>query len=132
VDRRRLADWVAGYERAWRTSGTEQLGELFAPDAVYSTGPYEAPHRGLEAIAAMWEAERIDADESFELESEIVAVEGNVGVVRVEVDYGPPKSQQYRDLWVIELDGEGFCTSFAEWPFWPPGTNGAVAGGGDR
>ncbi len=132
MDRQRLADWLAGYERAWRTEGTKPLAELFAPDAVYSTGPYEKPHRGLEAIAAMWEAERIDADEDFEIESEIVAAEGGVGVVRVKVDYGPPKSQQYRDLWVVELGPDGLCTSFEEWPFWPPGTNGAPAGGGDR
>ena len=63
--------------------------------------------------------------------SEIVAIEGDTGVVRVEVRYGPPKNQEYRDLWIVRLDAEGRCTHFEEWPFWPPGTEGAPAAGAD-
>ena len=128
MDRKQLTDWVAAYERAWRSPGTEGLHEIFSSDASYSTAPYEEAHRGLEAIAAMWEAER-GAGEEFTLETEIVAAEGDTGVVRVEVDYGRPRRQQYRDLWVIRLDREGRCVHFEEWPFWPPGSEGDSAPG---
>ena len=125
-----LLRWLEGYERAWRTEGTAALEKLFASDASYSTAPYEKPHLGLDAISRMWEAERVGPDESFEMRSEIVAMEGDTGVVRVEVRYGPPKDQEYRDLWIVRLDADGRCTHFEEWPFWPPGTEGTAAAGG--
>jgi len=80
MDRAQLADWVARYESAWRSPGTEALAGLFTPDATYSTRPYETPHRGLAAIARMWEAER-PAGEQFDISTEIVAVESDTGVV---------------------------------------------------
>jgi ketosteroid isomerase-like protein len=99
LTRERLGEWIAGYEHAWREPGTDRLAEIFSADATYSTAPYQEPHRGLEAIAAMWEEER-SPGEQFTIESEIVAVEGETGVVRVHVEYEQPKRQQYRDLWI--------------------------------
>ena len=130
MDRTRLSDWIEEYERAWRAPGTDALAELFTEDAAYSTAPYENPHLGLDAIREMWEAERIGPDEEFEMTSEVVAVEGDTSVVRVEVRYGPPKRKEYRDLWVVRLDEAGLCFHFEEWPFWPPDQNGAPAAGG--
>ncbi len=129
MDRAQLTDWIAGYERAWRTPGTDSLAELFTEDASYSTAPYESPHRGLDAIREMWEAERLGPDEEFEMTSEVVAVEGDTGVVRIEVRYGEPKDKEYRDLWVVRLDDAGLCSHFEEWPFWPPDQGGAPAAG---
>jgi hypothetical protein len=129
IDRAALERWLAGYERAWRTDGTAGLRHLFTEDASYSTDPYERPHIGRDAIAEMWDAERAGPDEVFEMRSEIVAVEGDTGVVRVEVRYAPPKETEYRDLWIVRLDDEGRCTHFEEWPFWPPGPGGRAAGG---
>ena len=40
-------------------------------------------------------------------------------VVRAEVCYGDPPTQEYRDLWVIRFAGDGRCTWFEEWPYWP-------------
>jgi ketosteroid isomerase-like protein len=129
MDRVQLTDWIERYERAWRTPGTDVLGDLFAEDATYSTGPYENPHRGLPAIARMWEAERIGPDEEFEMSAEVVAVEGDTGVARIEVQYGAPKGKAYRDLWIVRLDESGLCSHFEEWPFWPPDQPGAPAAG---
>jgi ketosteroid isomerase-like protein len=128
MERAELADWVERYERAWRAPGTDALSDLFAEDATYSTAPYEEPHRGLAAIGPMWEAERT-RNEEFTMASEIVAVEGDTGVVRVQVDYEIPRRQLYRDLWVVRLDEDGRCTAFEEWPFWPPGSGGGSAAG---
>src|SRR3954454_12165032 len=51
MDRPQLTEWIADYERAWRSPGTQALAELFTENAIYSTAPYENPHRGLQAIA---------------------------------------------------------------------------------
>ena len=121
MDRAGLERWVAAYERLWRTPGTDALGELFAEDATYSTAPYEAPDRGLSAIADFWERSRDGPDEDFTTAAEVVAVETGTGVVRVDVRYGVDPPQEYRDLWVVRLAGNGRCTHFEEWPFAPPG-----------
>jgi hypothetical protein len=127
VPRDDLLRWVAAYERAWRTPGTTMLADVFASDATYQTEPFAAAHRGLEAIARLWEAERAGPDEQFALNVDVVAVEGSTGVVRIHVQYGEPLNQEYRDLWIVTLDAAGRCTAFEEWPFWPPGSRGAAA-----
>lgn len=111
--------WVEAYERAWRTAGTASLRELFTEDATYRMSPYEEPADGLAAIAELWEREREGPDEPFEMRHEIVAVEGDTAVVRVEVRYGGPEHLQYRDLWIVRLAADGRCREFEEWPFWP-------------
>jgi hypothetical protein len=116
--REQVADWVAAYERAWRTPGTGTLAQIFTGDAVYRQGPYEEPVIGLPAICRMWEAEREGPDEVFRISACIVAVENDMAVVRAEVAYSDPVSQEYRDLWVIRF-ADGRCASFEEWPFWP-------------
>ena len=93
MDRGQLTQWLEAYEKAWRTPGTDVLAKLFTEDATYSTAPYEKPHRGLEAIGEMWEEERLGPDEGFEMSSEIVAVEGDTGVVRVEVNTTSPRTR---------------------------------------
>jgi hypothetical protein len=126
VNRDSMREWIVGYERAWRTSAGPELDRalstLFAPDATYSQAPFRPPRRGLPDIARMWEAERKGADEPFTMAAEIVAVdaEANTGVVLLEVQYGPPTKQLYRDLWIVRFESEGRCEHFEEWPFSPP------------
>jgi hypothetical protein len=93
------------------------LATLFDEEASYRMSPYEEPARGLEAIAALWERERSGPDEGFEMSYEIVAVEGETAVVRVEVDYA--SGEEYRDLWIVRFAADGRCREFEEWPFWP-------------
>jgi ketosteroid isomerase-like protein len=119
IDRATVSQWVADYEAAWRTPGTEGLAELFSDDATYLQSPYEAPIVSVDAIRRMWDEERDGYDEIFTLVTQIVAVEVDTAVVRAEVHYGNPLRQEYRDLWVLRLNGSGRCTWFEEWPFWP-------------
>jgi ketosteroid isomerase-like protein len=114
-----VTDWLAEYERAWRTPGTGGLGRLFTADAGYQLDPYEPPIQGLEEIAAMWERERDGPGEPFTMESAIVAVDGDTAVVRLEVRYHGPRPREFRDLWILEFDESGRCRWFEEWPFWP-------------
>lgn len=55
TDRMAVADWVARYERAWRTAATDALDELFTGTASYSPSPWAAPIEGLEAIRRFWD-----------------------------------------------------------------------------
>jgi ketosteroid isomerase-like protein len=112
-----LDAWIAAYERAWRSPGVGALSALFAEDATYRMSPYEEPATGLEAIAALWEREREGPDEAFEMSYEIVAVEGDTAVARIEVKYGT--GTEYRDLWIVRFADDGRCREFEEWPFWP-------------
>ena len=130
MDSARVADWIAAYEQAWRTAGTGALAAIFTSDASYSQGPYEPVQAGLLAIEQMWEAEREGADEAFTMTSEIIAVDGQVAVARVNVRYGEPVRQEYRDLWVMSFADDGRCTAFEEWPFWPGQEHAAGAAGG--
>jgi ketosteroid isomerase-like protein len=119
MDREQLSAWVAAYERAWRAPGTGSLAEIFTEDATYLQAPYRQPVVGLSAIARMWEADRDGPDEVFRMASEPVAVEGDTGVVRVQVWYGEPVEQEYLDVWIVRFAADGRCQAFEEWPFWP-------------
>jgi ketosteroid isomerase-like protein len=128
MDRDALSRWVDAYERAWRAPGVEALEALFTEEATYSTAPFEPPFAGLPAIRAMWEEGR-EPGEEFAMSSEVVAVEGDTGVVRVWVRYTAPEDQPFWDLWIVRLAPDGRCAAFEEWPFWPPGTRGGYEPG---
>jgi hypothetical protein len=115
----RFTAWIATYEAAWRTAGTDMLRELFTEDASYKAAPFDDPVVGLEAIAEFWEAERDGPDEIFTLASGVVAAQADVAVARIEVVYSDPPQRTYRDLWIITLDSDGRCRHFEEWPFHP-------------
>ena len=119
TDRVMVGRWLAAYEAAWRAPGTEGLAGIFTDDASYRQSPYEEPVVGLDAISRMWDAERDGPDEVFSFATDILAVDGPTAVVRAEVRYGDPLRQEYRDLWIMNLGGDGRCSSFEEWPFWP-------------
>ncbi|HXR30446.1 MAG TPA: nuclear transport factor 2 family protein [Solirubrobacterales bacterium] len=119
LDRESVSAWVAAYERAWRTAGTDPLRDLFAADATYRMSPYEDAASGLAEIGELWERERVGPDEEFTLAHEIVAIEGDTAVVRLEVEYGGAKRLRYRDLWLLRFAADGRCREFEEWPFWP-------------
>ena len=119
MDREAVARWVEAYERAWRSPGTEQLGELFSPDVSYVPSPWAPTLNGLEELARFWEAEREGPDEQFTVASEVVAIEGRTAVVRLSVDYQGADTSRWRDLWVLQFAPDGRCAAFEEWPFTP-------------
>ncbi len=116
MDRDEVMSWVAGYERAWRGGDLDAVERLFTDDAKYRPSPYEDSEIGHEAIKAFW---LDDEDEVFTMTAEPLAVEGRVAVVRVEVRYGDPLRQEYRDLWVLRFAEDGRMEDFEEWAYWP-------------
>jgi mannose-6-phosphate isomerase-like protein (cupin superfamily) len=119
VTAEQLLAWVARYQRAWRTAGTEGLPELFTDDAEYLVTPYDEPVAGLDAIRVFWDEDRDGPDEVFTMSTEVVACSGSTGVARVHVRYGDPLVQEYLDLWVVRFAADGRADRFEEWPFWP-------------
>lgn len=119
MDHRTVQGWIGAYERAWRTPGTAALSGLFTADASYRPSPWSPALRGLEAISEFWESERDGPDEAFTMAWDVVAVEGDTAVVRVEVVYLWAAEGRWRDLWVLRLNGDGLCREFDEWPFAP-------------
>jgi ketosteroid isomerase-like protein len=110
-----VMEWVGRYERAWRAADLDAVDELFTPDARYRTSPYEESLVGHDAIKTIWRDEEL----VFTVVADTVAVDGQVGVVRLEVHYGNPVRQEYRDLWVITFAPDGRCADFEEWAYWP-------------
>ena len=116
MDRDEVMRWFAGYERAWRDGDLDAVATLFTESAAYRPSPYERPEVGHEAIRAFW---LDDEGETFTLSAEPVAVEGRVAVVRLEVHYGDPVHQEYRDLWILRFAEDGRVEDFEEWAYWP-------------
>jgi hypothetical protein len=108
--------WVASYERAWRAGDLDAVGDLFTADAHYRTSPYEPAKVGHAAIRGFW---REDEGETFTVRAEPVAVQDRSAVVRLEVRYGDPLRQEYRDLWVLRFAEDGRVEDFEEWAYWP-------------
>jgi len=116
VNRDDVMRWVREYERAWRADDAGAVRELFTDDAAYRASPYEQPEVGHDAIEAFW----LDgAGKEFSMDANVVAVERDVAVVRVDVVYRTPREQEYRDLWILRFAPDGRVADFEEWAYWP-------------
>lgn len=109
--------WVDEYERAWREADLDAIETMFTPDAEYRPSPYAPSIVGHDAIREFWVED--EDGETFTMTSEVVAVDGETAVVRVEVHYGDPVTQEYRDLWLIRFAADGRAEDFEEWAYWP-------------
>lgn len=108
--------WVDGYVRAWHEDDVEAVTRLFTEDARYLTSPYEEPLVGHAGIADFW---LDDQGRTFTATATPVAVDGGDAVVHLEVHYGDPVEQEYRDLWVLRFAADGRVEHFEEWAYWP-------------
>jgi limonene-1,2-epoxide hydrolase len=106
-----IESWVRGYEAAWRTNDPEQVGALFASDAVYLRAPHDAPIEGREAIVAFWVGEQ-DPPE-IEFRWSVAGTDGSRSFVEGRTVY--PNGKTYRNLWVVDLDDVGRASRFVEW-----------------
>ena len=114
MDSQQVMAWVDAYEQGWRAGDPEAVERLFTPDIAYRRSPYE-PALDLAGLQQFWTAD----DEPFTMTAEPVAVEGDRAVVRVEVRYGVPVRQEYRDLWLLRFAADGRVEDFEEWAYWP-------------
>lgn len=118
LDRDAVARWIDAYESVWREGRSHDLGRLFTEDASYRASPSAAPLRGLEAIRRWWDVET-DPSDGWRMTVEVLAVDGDVAVARLDVRYSAPAERRYLDLWILRFAPDGRCSAFEEW-YWTP------------
>jgi hypothetical protein len=113
MDRSAFINWVEGYIRAWNSNEPQEIGALFSSDASYYTGPFDEPWSGREVIIDEWLG-RKDEPGSYTFEYELVATEGDLGIIRALTRYlNPPR--EYSNIWFIKLNESGESVEFIEW-----------------
>ena len=116
MDRDQVMAWVQGYIDGWRNEDKSAVKRLFTEDVRYRTGPYEESLVGHPPLEEFW---LDDAGRTFTAKPELVAVDGQQAVVFVEVAYGDPVEQEYRDLWLLRFADDGRVDDYEEWAYWP-------------
>ena len=109
-------EWVDSYIRAWHAEDPTAVTRLFTEEVQYRVSPYAEPMVGHAGLQEFW---LDDAGRIFTARAEQVAVDGRRAVVRVEVGYGDPVDQEYRDLWLLTFAEDGRVADFEEWAYWP-------------
>ncbi|MFC5930316.1 nuclear transport factor 2 family protein [Cryobacterium melibiosiphilum] len=112
TDHRALAQWIAGYRRAWESNAPADIVALFTEDAEYRTEPYSEPWTGHAEILAEWLSA---ADEPGETSFEWTTLVRDEHVAVVEATTVYARGPRYRNLWVIRLAPDGRASAFTEW-----------------
>jgi uncharacterized protein (TIGR02246 family) len=113
LNRSDVSSWVDRYIRAWNSNDASDIGELFTDDAIYLTGPFDAPWEGRRRIVDQWLEER-DEPGTTSFSYEVIAVDGDLGVVQGRATYVEPPVV-YGNLWLIRLAADGRCSHFTEY-----------------
>ena len=116
IDRAAAAAWVLRYVNAWASNDPDDIGNLFSAEAHYLTQPWAEPWVGRDGIVNRW-LEIADEPGSWDFSFEVVGVDGRLAFVEGTTDYSKSvdRPRVYRNLWVIEFDGDGRCSRFTEW-----------------
>ncbi|HKY78744.1 MAG TPA: nuclear transport factor 2 family protein [Anaerolineales bacterium] len=104
--------WLAGYLQAWKSNKPQEIAKLFTEDALYSTGPFDDPWIGQEAIIDGWVGIG-DRPEDWTFEYEVLAVDGDLGVMHGTTVY--KEAGTFSNIWLIRLAKDGRCKEFREW-----------------
>jgi hypothetical protein len=108
-------DWVKGYVQAWTTNTETDVSAIFTDDAVYYERPTAEPWRGREEIVREWLA-RKDYQVDWTFDWSVLLVSDTAAVIEGTAVYGKgAAAQTFCNLWVVELDADGRCSSFREW-----------------
>ena len=108
--------WLDAYIDAWRTYDPAAIGALFADDAEYRYHPWDEPLRGRDAIVSDWLANK-DEPGTWDAEYTPWAIDGGRLVAAGTSRYaatGDAPERTYHNVFLVELDGQGRCTSFTE------------------
>jgi uncharacterized protein (TIGR02246 family) len=117
LDERALEQWLARYERAWEQRDAAAAAALFTEGATYQEMPFDEPKLGHDGIRNYWT--EVTADQrDIDFTSEVVAVDGQVGVARWHATFTLASSGTRLELdgiFELDFDDEGSCTSLREW-----------------
>jgi ketosteroid isomerase-like protein len=119
VDEVTVASWLERYIAAWRSYDVDEIGALFADDAVYRYHPWDEGAeavQGREAIVASW-LEAPDAPGSWVAEYRPWTVEDDravaVGVSRYLATDDVPEAV-FHNVFLLRFDDEGRCGEFTD------------------
>jgi hypothetical protein len=110
----RVMKWVDAYRKAWESNEPADIEALFTDDARYYTEPYAAPIEGRDAIVRDW-IERKDEVGDTTWDYDVLAIDGNLAIVRGLAHYKTEPPRTYSNLWEVHLTDEGLCHQFVEW-----------------
>jgi hypothetical protein len=119
MNRSEVREWIDSYVAAWRNPSKDKLAELFTADVRYQlhqAPPWYQSLSGLAELALYWEHVSSEQGE-FELQADIVALEGTVAVVKIDVTYAAADPARWHNVWIIRFGDDGRCESYEEWPF---------------
>ena len=111
-DRTAAAAWVEAYRRAWESNEPEDIRAVFSDEASYFRSPDDEPWVGIDAIIGGWLANPDEAG-STSFEWEVVAVDGDVAVIRAVSTY---PDTVYDNVWIVTLAEDGRARRFTD--FW--------------
>jgi uncharacterized protein (TIGR02246 family) len=114
MERSDVESWVDRYRSAWDSNDPEEIAALFSADAEYATSPDATPWSGQTDIVSRW-LERRDERGETEFRYSVIAVDGDLGVVRGSTSYRSTPPRRYHNLWLVTLDEQGRCRNFVEW-----------------
>lgn len=107
-------EWMRRYLVAWDTNATDDIRALFTEDAVYLAWPGAEPWVGHDAIVGGWLA-HADQPDDHEFEWSVLAVDGEVAVVRCVTTYLDEGPGVYDNLFVVRLAADGRASEFTDW-----------------
>jgi ketosteroid isomerase-like protein len=113
TDRDAAARWVERYLHAWESNDRADIGALFTDEAIYRPTPMSPGWRGRETIVKEWLG-RMDEPGDWTFEHELLAVEGDLVVLRGVTRYKDP-TPDYENLWLIWLEADGRAREFIEY-----------------
>jgi hypothetical protein len=116
----RASDWLAGYEKAWRSKDPDDVRTIFTDDAEYWFRPDDSePLRGIQAIIEQW-LEDEPAEPVYELS--VLIENDQLGIIKGWVDY--PGHEKYTNLWEVHFADDGRAHRFVEWFMTPRKSSG--------
>jgi ketosteroid isomerase-like protein len=117
TERAAVERWLAAYRLAWETDDPNDVADLFTEEATYSPWPFSKAWEGRDAIVARW-IERGDSKNPWTFDGEVLAAEGDTGVIQGLTTYpahDDEAEEAYSNIWVVRLASNGRARSFAEW-----------------
>jgi len=113
-----VADWLAGYRKAWMDRDADAAAALFTENASYRVQPYEEAHVGPAGVHAYWTGVTATQD-AVELRYGTPVVEGNRGAVEWWVTLLSDGAEiTLAGEFMLRFDENGLCEELREyWHF---------------
>jgi SnoaL-like domain len=113
-----VADWLAGYRKAWMDRDADAAAALFTENASYRVQPYEEAHVGPAGVHAYWAGVTATQD-AVELRYGTPVVEGNRAAVEWWVTLLSDGAEiTLAGEFMLRFDENGLCEELREyWQF---------------